>query len=162
MKACSIGKVNPRSPAAPGVIVPPDKDEEARPNATIGSFTTMLEDEIVEVVPLSNNLIFLLAQTDNPSKKILTYNTAAPHDAFRTVPLYTMRLHRKKQTNTLYTINALNAAVAEQHDGKTGKELKIDWSAYQNCLLLTSGKKLHSYPVEVIKIFKVEEPPEEN
>ena len=72
-----------------------------------------------------------------------------------------MRVHRKKQTNTLYTINALNQAVALQHNGETGKHLKLDWSEYENCLLLTMGKKLQVYPIEVVKIFKIEDPPEE-
>ena len=118
--------------------------------------------DIVDKIPLSNNLIFLLSQVDNPTKKILTYNTTEPKKAFSSIPLYTMRVHRKKQTNTLYTINALNAAVAAQHEGQTGKHLKIDWHAYTNCLLLSQGKKLHSYPIEVLKIFKIEPPPEEN
>ena len=73
-----------------------------------------------------------------------------------------MRVHRKKKTNTLYTINALNLAVAAQHDGKTGKNLQLDWNQYENSLLLTADKKLQVYPIEVVKIFKIEEPPEEN
>jgi len=72
-----------------------------------------------------------------------------------------MRMHRKKQTNTLYTINALNAAVASQHDGKTGRDLKLDWTQYENSILLTSGKELKAHPVEVSKIFKIEEEPAE-
>ena len=73
-----------------------------------------------------------------------------------------MRVHRKKQTNTLYTINALNLAVAEEHDGKTGRDLKLDWSKYQDSILLTAGKKLQSHPIEVLKIFKIEDAPDEN
>ena len=72
-----------------------------------------------------------------------------------------MRVHRKKLTNTLYTINALNYAVALQHDGKTGRDLKLAWDKYRNCQLLTSGNKLQVHPIEVIKIFKIEDPPEE-
>ena len=71
-------------------------------------------------------------------------------------------IHRKKQTNTLYTINALNAAVALDNDGQTGRHLKLDWDKYQNSILLTEGKNLKVYPVEVLKIFKIEDPPEEN
>jgi hypothetical protein len=119
-------------------------------------------EKIVESIPLSNNLIFLLSQVDEPNKKMLTYNTPSPKIAFAATSMYTMRVHRKKQTNTLYTINALNAAVASQHEGQTGKHLKIDWEPYANCLLLTQGKKLQSYRIEVTKIFKIEEPPEEN
>ena len=117
---------------------------------------------IVNNIHITNNYIFLLQDKEDPSKKILTYNALVKKGEPFNPRLYTMRVHRKKQTNTLYTINALNAAVALQHDGQTGKHLKLDWSEYENCLLLTTGKKLSVYPIEVVKIFKIEDPPEEN
>ena len=117
---------------------------------------------IADNINLSNKHIFLLKSINEPNKKILTYNAVVKKGRSFNSRLFTIRIHRKKQTNTLYTINALNAAVAEQHDGQTGKHLKLDWSLYQNCILLNEGKKLNAYPVEVLKIFKIEEPPEEN
>ncbi len=118
--------------------------------------------EIVNNLELTTDYIFLLKNVDDPGKKILTYNAVPQKGSSFNPRLYTMRVHRKKQTNTLYTINALNAAVAAQHDGKTGKDLKLDWSVYENCLLLTAGKELRVHPIEVVKIFKIEEAPEEN
>jgi len=53
----------------------------------------------------------------------------------------------------------LNLAVAAQHDGKTGKDLKLDWSQYENSILLTAGKELKVHPVIVSKIFKIEDEP---
>jgi hypothetical protein len=117
---------------------------------------------IVDKIELTNNYIFLLQNKNIPDKKILTYNAVTQPGSKFNPRLHTMRIHRKKQTNTLYSINALNAAIAEQHDGKTGKHLKLDWSEYANSLLLTAGKKLVVHPIEVLKIFKIEEPPEEN
>ncbi len=117
---------------------------------------------IASNINLTNRYIFLFRHVDEPRKKIVTYN-ALPQPGQHFHPhLYTMRVHRKKQTNTLYTINALNLAVAEQHDGKTGKGLKLDWEKYGNCILLTLDKKLSAHPIEVVKIFKIEDPPEEN
>jgi hypothetical protein len=117
---------------------------------------------IVNNMTLTNKFIFLLSNKDDSDKKILTYNAVVEKGKPFHPRLYTMRVHRKKLTNTLYTINALNYAVALEHDGKTGRDLKLDWEKYRNCLLLTSGKKLQSHPIEVIKIFKIEDPPEEN
>jgi hypothetical protein len=116
---------------------------------------------IVNNIHITNNYIFLLQDKEDPSKKILTYNALVKKGEPFNPRLYTMRVHRKKQTNTLYTINALNKAVSEQHDGQTGKHLKLDWSVYENCILLTSGKQLKTIPLEVTKIFKIEEPEEE-
>ncbi|HCC43843.1 MAG TPA: hypothetical protein DEQ32_05575 [Gammaproteobacteria bacterium] len=118
--------------------------------------------EIVDTLTLVNNNIFLLRLVNEPHKKIITYNASHYPPTSFTVKYYTMRLHRKKSSNTLYTINALNAAVAEQHEGKQGKDLRVDWSPYENSLLLTTGKNLQVHPLEVTKIFKLEPLPEEN
>ena len=116
---------------------------------------------IVNNIEITNNLIFLLQDTENPEKKIITYNAVVEKGKPFNPRLFTMRMRRKKQTNTLYTINALNAAVASQHEGKTGKDLKLDWTQYENSILLTAGKELKVHPVEVNKIFKIEDEPVE-
>jgi len=135
----------------------------------LASFMRTLDDEkvqeevefIVNNIEITNSLIFLLQDKDDPEKKIITYNAlVVPGQPFNP-RLFTMRMHRKKQTNTLYTINALNQAVAKQHGGKTGKHLKLDWDQYENSILLTAGRELKVHPVEVSKIFKIEDPPEE-
>jgi hypothetical protein len=131
----------------------------------LASFMRTLDEEevqrevefIVNNIEITNNLIFLLQDKDDPEKKIITYNAlVVPGQPFNP-RLFTMRMHRKKQTNTLYTINALNKAVAQQHDGATGKHLKLDWDQYENSILLTAGNELKIHPVEVSKIFKIEE-----
>jgi len=116
---------------------------------------------IVNNIEITNSLIFLLEEQENPAKKILTYNAIVKRGEPFNPRLFTMRVHRKKQTNTLYTINALNKAVALQHDGHTGKHLKLDWEPYRNSIILTSGKELKTHSVQVSKIYKIEEPPEE-
>ena len=116
---------------------------------------------IVDNLTLTNKFIFLLAQKSDPSKKILTYNAQTEPGSPFNPRLYTIRVHRKKQTNTLYTINALNCALKLEHEGRSGKDLKLDWEQYANCLLLTTSKNLAVHPVEVLKIFKIEDEPEE-
>ena len=73
-----------------------------------------------------------------------------------------MRIHRKKHTNTLYTINALNLALAQDHDGQTGKHLQLDWEKYANSILLSVNKTLQVHPIEVERIFKIEPPLEDD
>jgi hypothetical protein len=114
---------------------------------------------IADTMDLTNNLIFLLQDKENPENKILTYNAAVERGQAYNPRLFTMRVHRKKQTATLYTINALNLAVAQDHEGQTGKHLKLDWEKYANCILLATSGKLNVCPVEVTKVFKIE--PEE-
>ena len=136
----------------------------------LASFLTTEEDQqihdevqfIADHLNLTAPYIFLLRNVSDPSKKILTYNAQTERGKSFNPRLYTMRLHRKKQTNTLYTINALNLALAMEHEGATGRHLKLDWEKYTNTMLLTQGKKLQTYPIEVVKIFKIEDSPEEN
>jgi len=131
----------------------------------LASFITTDDEEaimaevqfIADNLDLSNHFIFLFENGETPSQKILTYNlnTSSRQGAYNP-RLFTMRIHRKKHTNTLYTINGLNLAVAAQNDGKTGRHLKIDWETYRESLLLSVEGKLKVLPVRVKKIFKIE------
>jgi hypothetical protein len=115
---------------------------------------------IADNLQLTNKFIFLFENKETPTKKILTYN-AIPEKGKRFNPrLFTMRVHRKKQTNTLYTINALNLAIAKEHDGKTGRNLKLDWENYRESILLSVNRELEVQPIQVVQIFKIEEEPE--
>jgi hypothetical protein len=117
---------------------------------------------LADNVELTNKLIFLLEDINEPERKILTYNAIIERGKTPPSPYFTMRVHRKKQTNTLYTINALNLAVAAEHDGQTGKHLKLSWENYRESLLLAVGGKLVVHNIKVIKIFEISSaPPEE-
>jgi len=129
-------------------------------------FSPTSEEKILEEVQhiadsrqLANKYIFLFSQVDDPSKKILTYNAIIQKGTALNSRLFTMRVHRKKQTNTLYTINALNRAVAQDNDGQTGRHLKLEWEKYRESILLTSRNELVVHAIKVEKIFEIEEPP---
>tara|TARA_R110000824_G_scaffold146823_1_gene315935 strand:+ start:4317 stop:4736 length:420 start_codon:yes stop_codon:yes gene_type:complete len=82
--------------------------------------------------------IFLLQDKSNKHKKIITYNIMKNKEIiFPSVIHNTISLHRKKETNTLYTLNALNEIVKQQNDGKIDKEFSVEWDKYVNTLLIT-------------------------
>ena len=54
----------------------------------------------------------------------------------------TILVHRKKESNTLYTINALNELIKELNEGALDTSFKVDWNDYRNCILLTKGAEL--------------------
>ena len=66
-----------------------------------------------------------------------------------------MAIHRKKETNTLYTINALNEAIREENDGMLDKKFSLNWSTYQNSLLLTNDQGLNVIRTKLYKIVNV-------
>ena len=49
----------------------------------------------------------------------------------------TITINRKKDTETLYSINALNALIREQNNGVLDRSYRVNWIHYENKLLLT-------------------------
>ena len=81
--------------------------------------------------------IFVLQDESERHKKILTYNIVKEEVVFSDVIKNTISLHRKKETNTLYTLNALNEVVMDQNDGKLDSQFSVDWEPHRNTLLVT-------------------------
>ena len=51
----------------------------------------------------------------------------------------TILAHRKKESNTIYTINALNRLIEDLNGCVADKTYKIDWDSYKNSMILTDG-----------------------
>ena len=81
--------------------------------------------------------IFVLQDESDRHKKILTYNIVKEDIVFSDVIKNTISLHRKKETNTLYTLNALNEVVMDQNDGQLDPRFSVDWEPHRNTLLVT-------------------------
>ena len=81
--------------------------------------------------------IFVLQDESDRHKKILTYNIVKEDIVFSDVIKNTISLHRKKETNTLYTLNALNEVVMEQNGGQIDPQFSVDWEPHRNTLLVT-------------------------
>jgi hypothetical protein len=64
----------------------------------------------------------------------------------------TILLHRKKESNTLYTINALNILIKSLNDGKLDKNYMVQWQDYKNSILLTDGPDLRKLDTSIYKI----------
>ena len=105
-------------------------------------YCTFLQDEGVnEVVErileehdiLFNKIFVLVALDDN--KTMLTYNIDGP--VYNLQLPNTILVHRKKQTNTLYTINALNEVIRYLNNGVLDTTYQVDWTQFRNSLLLT-------------------------
>lgn len=54
----------------------------------------------------------------------------------------TITINRKKETETLYSINALNTLICELNNGVLDKSFRIDWSQYKNKLMLSDRNGL--------------------
>ena len=81
------------------------------------------------------NKLFVLESLDG-EKIMLTYNVDINNSLEETLVSNTILVHRKKQTNTLYTINALNELIKSLNNGVLDKKFPIEWDNYRNCILL--------------------------
>jgi len=126
------------------------------------TFTSADElDGIVETIETTYQLVFnkiyVLENIDDPAQYVLTYNVAKSGNTNVTPPLSTISVHRKKQTNTIYTINAINRLIEKQNRGILDKSFRIDWESLRNTVVVTAYGKLKIVNTKLFKI--IETPP---
>ena len=100
--------------------------------------------------------IYIFNNQKDISQLICTYNIPNNQDNF-IEGMDTIALHRKKQSNTLYTINALNETIRSLNNGVLDKSFPIPWENYQNNLLLTNEEGLNIIPTKIFKIINVKD-----
>lgn len=64
-------------------------------------------------------------------------------------------VHRKKESNTIYTINALNELIMQINNGVLDKSYSIDWERYRNSILLKKQDGLKILKLEVVNVYSV-------
>ena len=94
-------------------------------------------DLIMDNFELVGNKIFVLQDESDKFKKILTYNIVKGDTLFSNIVKNTISLHRKKDINSLYTINALNEVIRSQNNGELDEKFSVDWEDYKNTVLVT-------------------------
>lgn len=121
------------------------------------TFTTVDElDTTIEAITntydLLFNKIYLLENTEDISQLILTYNVRKD-DTIRSMPIpSTISVHRKKITNTIYTINAINKLIEKLNNGKLDTSYKINWEELRNMVLVTAYSNLKIINTKLVKI----------
>jgi len=77
--------------------------------------------------------IFVFSNADVADNLYCTYNANETTRRGQN----TISIHRKKETNTLYTVNALNEVIRAVNNGVLDKTYQLDWTQYQNSFILT-------------------------
>ena len=115
-------------------------------------------NQTIDIIIRCNEIVFdkiYVFQNENEYNQLIcTYNVEYDEDFVEGVP-DTISLHRKKNTNTLYTINALNDLIRELNGGKLDKSFPIEWENYRNSLLLTGDEGLNKIPTRIYTIVNV-------
>ena len=98
------------------------------------------------------NKIFALYIKSN-DEYVLTYNVDQGN--VNEIPENTILVHCKKETNTLYTINALNELIKSLNGGVVDTKFPINWQHYKNCILLTQHNELKQLNTKIHKIIEL-------
>lgn len=114
---------------------------------------------IVKTYTIAFDTLYILENVDDPTSLCVTYNIDTTVAIRGPIPEATISLHRKKATNTLYTINALNLLIAELNNGFVDKSYMIKWDDYQNTILVTAYNKLKKIHTKLNRTIKVTDIP---
>ena len=115
-----------------------------------------LEDTLQRIVSHYNilfNKIFVL-ESEDMGEFMCTYNIDSNNTNSRLLN-NTILVHRKKGSNTLYTINSLNELIKTINGGVLDTSFKVDWDQYKNTLLLIQDNELKMFPTKVHKIINL-------
>jgi hypothetical protein len=119
--------------------------------------TFIAKDELESVVATINrrysilyNKVFIL-ESPQSDELMCTYNIDMGNVSEAPLP-NTILLHRKKESNTLYTINALNTLIKSLNGGVLDTKYIVNWHDYKNSILLTNGPDLRKLDTAIYKI----------
>jgi len=126
-------------------------------NRLFCTFTNLNEiEETVENIKnaytIMYNKMFVL-YIKSTDEYIVTYNVDQGN--INNIPENTVLVHRKKESNTLYTINALNELIKKLNGGTVDSQFPINWQHYRNSVLLTNHGELKQLNTKIYKIVEL-------
>lgn len=114
-------------------------------------------DETLDVIQgeytIMYGKIFVLESPDS-EELLCTYNIEVEGTTTKVLP-NTILLHRKKETNTLYTINSLNLLIKSLNEGILDTSFRINWPDYRNTVLLSQGEELKKLSTKIHRIVNI-------
>ena len=117
-------------------------------------------DDVINIIIECNDIlydkIYVFSNLNDSSQLMCTYNVEFD-DSYQDGIMDTISLHRKKQTNTLYTNNALNEVIRSKNNGVLDKKFQVDWTEFKNSLILTNETGLNIIPTKIHQIVNVKE-----
>ena len=112
-------------------------------------------NEITGAYTIVFGKVYVLQNENNINELICTYNVDTKNGVDYNKVKGTISLHRKKHSNTLYTINALNEVIAELNNGLVDSKFIVPWENFKNTLLVTNTDGLNKINTRIYKIIKI-------
>ena len=111
----------------------------------------LVEDISQSYTIMYNKMFVLFVKSTN--EYVVTYNVDQGN--INDIPENTILVHRKKESNTLYTINALNELIKKLNEGVVDINYRVNWQHYKNSILLTQHNELKQLNTKVFKIIEL-------
>ena len=116
--------------------------------ADVKTFNGIVQD-IKNFYALTAAKFFVFENTNSPKEIYITYNVISENRSELPKFPNTISIHRKKQTNTLYTLNAMNQIIKDENGGVFDKNHKVKWEHYQNSLIITGEVSIRIIPLKI-------------
>ena len=113
-------------------------------------------DALIENIKSKYDIIYnklFVLEIVGKDEYVVTYNVDQTN--LNSIPDNTILVHRKKESNTLYTINALNELIKKLNGGVVDTKYRVDWQHYRNCGLLTQHNELNQLNTKIYKIIEL-------
>jgi|TARA_Y100000310_G_scaffold234884_1_gene237904 hypothetical protein len=112
-------------------------------------------DKIKESYNIAFNKIYILQNENNINELICTYNVESDESIDYNIVSNTISLHRKKHSNTLYTINALNEVIKNLNNGVLDTGYQVPWENFKNMIMVTNSEGLNKINTRIFKIINI-------
>jgi hypothetical protein len=113
-------------------------------------------ENITDSYTIAFKKIYVLQNEDKVNELICTYNVDLDSKVDFNDVKGTISLHRKKHSNTLYTINALNEVISNLNNGVVDSKFIVPWENFKNTLMVTNADGLNKINTRIFKIIKID------
>lgn len=107
---------------------------------------------ILDSFEIMYSKIYIFEDFDNREDIFYTYNIKGLKKE-KDFLSNTISIHRKKETNTFYTINALNYLIQEVNNGVLDTSYNVSWENYENMMLLVNDNILKKIRLKLKEVF---------
>jgi len=111
-------------------------------------------DSIENNAKIDRQKIFIFVDENTKNDYICTYNISPEYANIKFTEIWknTISIHRKKQFNILYSINAMNELIKIKNNGVFSSSFMINWEEYENSLMIIKNGNLNIIPIKLIRI----------
>jgi hypothetical protein len=134
-----------------------DTNADMLNNKLFCTFTDLEQlDELINGLTMAYSIMYnkmFVLHVKSTNEYVVTYNVEQGN--VEGIPLNTILVHRKKESNVLYTVNALNELIKKLNNGIVDKNLRIDWQHYKNSILITNQGEFKQLKTKIHKIIEL-------